>query len=248
MPDVLDLTQYRAPAGVSPDSPLQEGEVAMPEAAAEPPAAPEPQAPVIDETVVAQLLSMGFSENGCRRAAQAAGANVEAASEWIFAHMEDADFNDPLPEPGAAAPSGEAEVNPETLMMLTSMGFSEAQVIPVLKHTNGDAERAADWLFSHSDDLDGSIAALSGDAAAASSTPSGSGPRLDDGPGVYKLRGFVSHVGRNTGSGHYVAHIRKHIPSLGEERWVIFNDQSVALSERPPREHAYLYLYERADA
>jgi hypothetical protein len=29
--------------------------------------------------------------------------NAEAAMEWVFAHMEDPDFNDPLPPPAAAA-------------------------------------------------------------------------------------------------------------------------------------------------
>lgn len=38
-------------------------------------------------------------------------AGAEAATEWVFAHMEDADFNDPLPEPGpsnAVGPSSGA--------------------------------------------------------------------------------------------------------------------------------------------
>lgn len=39
--------------------------------------------------------------------------------------------------------------------------------------------------------------------------------------------------------GHYVAHILK------DGQWVIFNDSKVALSEHPPKELGYLYLYER---
>lgn len=108
-------------------------------------AAPEP-----DAGIVAALVSMGFSENGSKRAGEWAclsrwrsaavlecawvqildtyvsclltkrnlhaicsapalatkNAGAEAATEWVFAHMEDADFNDPLPAPGAAAASG----------------------------------------------------------------------------------------------------------------------------------------------
>ncbi|CAN0301513.1 unnamed protein product, partial [Ectocarpus fasciculatus] len=37
----------------------------------------------------------------------------------------------------------------------------------------------------------------------------------------YSLVGFISHVGKNTGCGHYVAHIRK------EGRWAIFDDRKV---------------------
>lgn len=50
---------------------------------------------------------------------------------------------------------------------------------------------------------------------------------------------FVSHMGTSTMVGHYVVHILK------DGHWVIFNDSKVALSENPPKELGYLYLYER---
>lgn len=46
-------------------------------------------------------------------------------------------------------------------------------------------------------------------------------------------------MGTSTMSGHYVAHILK------DNRWLIFNDENVAVSENPPKALAYLYLYER---
>ena len=46
--------------------------------------------------MLAQLMSMGFPENGCRRAALATSNNTDAAIEWIFAHLEDDDFDDPV--------------------------------------------------------------------------------------------------------------------------------------------------------
>ncbi|CAM9934376.1 unnamed protein product, partial [Ectocarpus sp. 13 AM-2016] len=55
----------------------------------------------------------------------------------------------------------------------------------------------------------------------------------------YSLVGFISHVGKNTGCGHYVAHIRK------EGRWAIFDDRKVAESEHPPLSLGYLYLFKR---
>ena len=58
----------------------------------------------------------------------------------------------------------------------------------------------------------------------------------------YELLGFVSHMGTSTMCGHYVCHIKK------EGRWVIFNDSKVAVSEQPPRELGYLYLFRRAAA
>ena len=38
----------------------------------------------------------------------------------------------------------------------------------------------------------------------------------------------------------HVAHIKK------EGRWAIYNDSKVAVSERPPLELGYMYLYKRS--
>lgn len=62
-----------------------------------------------------------------------------------------------------------------------------------------------------------------------------------DGEGKYRLVGFVSHMGANTGCGHYVCHLFK----CGQ--WAIFNDEKVAVSENPPKELGYLYLFQRQD-
>lgn len=207
---------------------------------------------------------MGFNEHGCRRAALATGNNTEAAMEWVFAHMEDPDFNEPLQSPlmaaaaDAAVPSSSgaapAAADLEFIMMLSSMGFSEAHASAALGACSGNMERAADWLFSHSDDLDGAVARLSAAAGAGAGGSGGGGggsttasPLSVDGPGIYKLRAMVSHIGKSTGSGHYVCHALKPVGAGpgGAEKWVIFNDANVALSAQPPREHAYMYLYER---
>ena len=65
--------------------------------------------------------------------------------------------------------------------------------------------------------------------------------QLEDGPGKYKLLVFVSHMGANTACGHYVCHMFK------EGRWVIYNDDKVAVSENPPIDLGYLYLFKRED-
>jgi len=65
-------------------------------------------------------------------------------------------------------------------------------------------------------------------AAAAASTPAADGaPPSDDGPGEYELVGFISHLGKNTGSGHYVCHIKK------EGKWALFNDRKVSAAAAP---------------
>jgi len=55
----------------------------------------------------------------------------------------------------------------------------------------------------------------------------------------YRLVAFISHMGTSTKCGHYVCHI------LRGDQWVIFNDEKVAVSERPPKDLAYIYLYQR---
>jgi ubiquitin carboxyl-terminal hydrolase 5/13 len=180
---------------------------------------------------------MGFSENACKRALlTVGGTNVEAAMNWVFEHNSDADLNDPVINETAGSTSTDVDVDEGLVQSLVdSLGcFTSAQVRVALKECGGSAERAADWLFSHMDDLDGAVQAAFGDDAAPSMP-------LEDGEGKYSMIGMISHIGKNTGSGHYVAHLKK------DGKWVIFNDDKVALSAHAPSEHAYMYLFQRDD-
>lgn len=49
-------------------------------------------------------------------------------------------------------------------------------------------------------------------------------------------------MGTSSQVGHYVCHILKDAADVG---WVIFNDNKVAISQNPPKELGYLYLYQR---
>ena len=77
---------------------------------------------------------------------------------------------------------------------------------------------------------------------AAPASAGGSVHKLSDGEPKYELRAFISHMSSSTHVGHYVCHI------LREGKWVIYNDNKVALSENPPKGLGYLYLYKRKDA
>ncbi|XP_050025606.1 ubiquitin carboxyl-terminal hydrolase 5-like [Dermacentor andersoni] len=63
--------------------------------------------------------------------------------------------------------------------------------------------------------------------------------QIRDGPEKYELMAFISHMGQSTFMGHYVCHIVK------DGKWVIFNDNMVCVSGRPPKEFGYLYIYRR---
>lgn len=129
---------------------LQEGEEELPESA-DAGGAPKwvPNAQALE-----MLEAMGFPRVRCEKALHATGnADPEAASNWLFSHMEDPDIDDPVDfnagsGAGAAAPTS---VNPESLESLGAMGFSAPQARQALKETGGDMERAVEWLFSHPD-------------------------------------------------------------------------------------------------
>lgn len=219
--DELDLTHLRATGLQSNEEELPEGEQA--------PAAPQIQ---IDDSVVAQLVSMGFDKEGCRKAVyHTKNQGVEPAMNWVLEHMGDPDFTSPLVLPGS---QGSKAADEESLAIITSMGFTEAQAIKALKATDNNLERAADWIFSHAHELD----SMEEESSANQET----GPQYNDGPGKYRLIAFISHMGTSTMCGHYVCHVLK------DGRWVIFNDRKVALSEKPPKDLGYLYLYQRVQS
>jgi len=242
VPEEIDLTYLKA-------SGPQPGENIVPEIDSndvQESSSPETN---INEGSLAQLMDMGFGMHGCKRALSAVGGtDVEAAMTWVFEHSNDPDFNDPMPETSNTSNSMKSEgtaVDDGVVMSLVeNLGcFNAEQVRAALTECDGAADRAADWLFSHMDDLDGAIATLQNrkqpatqDVATTSSVP------LENGKGTYKLVGLISHIGKNTGSGHYVAHLKK------DGKWVIFNDEKVALSGKPPISHAYLYLFQRIDS
>jgi ubiquitin carboxyl-terminal hydrolase 5/13 len=242
MPESISLEHLRG-KGLQPGETELKDEGPAPSATATSTSAAAPQP---DETIVAQLLSMGLTENGAKRAALGVqNASADMAAAWYFEHMEDPDINDPLPAPGEAGKGGSATgPDPALVAELSSFGFAEKHVIAALKACNNSSERAADWLFSHSDDLDSAVAALDGGGeSGGGGGDSGSAEDYDDGVGEYSLVGFISHIGRHPSHGHYVCHARR---GPGGE-WVIFDDQKVALSEAPPFDLGYIYLYRRKD-
>lgn len=179
--------------------------------------------------LVEQLRQMGFTENACGRALQAVNnSGAEEAMEWLFAHVDDPNLNDPVPPPSSAATSASAD--PGAIANLAAMGFEEQRCAYALQQTSGDVERALDWLFSHEgepiDDSKGAPPRL---------------PGVKDAPATYALAAVITHLGESTSHGHYVAHV--HRPD--EHKWIYFNDNKVSDSARPPIKQGYLYFFRR---
>ena len=113
------------------------------------------------------------------------------------------------------------------------MGFSRNHAIHALTLTNNNVEAAVDWALNTPE---GTYLSNTG---VESSSSEQTKINYRDGTGKYRLVAFISHIGNHPSSGHYVAHILK------DGRWIIYNDEIVALSEHPPKDLAYLYLYQR---
>lgn len=102
---------------------------------------------------------------------------------------------------------------------------------------------AADWLFSHVDNLDAAVQEVLALRAASDASATTADPLSlvhDSGEGVYELFAVVSHMGKNTEHGHYVCHL-KH----ATHGWVLYNDEKVAQSVNPPLEYGFMYFYRR---
>ncbi|KAM0730160.1 Ubiquitin carboxyl-terminal hydrolase 5 [Formica fusca] len=219
MPDTVDLKFLRGTG-------LRTGEKLLPDGVTPPP-------PVYNAALLDQLTDMGFPPNACKRALYfTENRDLEAATNWVMEHIADSDFDEPFVPPGVDFKPGEDTFVPDqaALESVMAMGFTREQATKALKATNNDLVRAGDWIFNHPAELD---------AQEMDSTATPKMEEFRDGSSQYKLVGFISHMGTSTMVGHYVCHLLK------EDRWVIFNDEKVALSENPPKELGYIYMYQR---
>ncbi|CAH0398212.1 unnamed protein product [Chilo suppressalis] len=201
-------------------------------------AAPDTPAPTYNENLLSELLEMGFPVEACKKALYYTNnSSMEAASNWLMEHMNDWDFANKFDPPGSQpAATGGIVADESSVQQIMGMGFTREQAARALSCTGGDVGRAVDWIFSHAHELD---ASEPGPGVGAEPARPDRTLGCRDGPEKYKLIAFISHMGTSTMVGHYVCHV------LHEGRWVIFNDNKVALSENPPKDLGYLYLYER---
>ncbi|XP_012275287.1 ubiquitin carboxyl-terminal hydrolase 5 [Orussus abietinus] len=221
MPDLLDLSALRG-TGLKPEEEL------LPEANDS-----EVPAPIYNKALLAFLMDMGFPLESCKRALYfTANRGLEPATTWLMDHITDSDFAERFVPPGICSNTDSSAFvpNPDAVNMVMAMGFTKEQATKALKETDNNLERAADWIFSHQSELN-----------AMDTEEEHVEPPFRDGSGKYKLAGFISHMGTSTMVGHYVCHLLK------ENHWVIYNDEKVALSEHPPKELGYIYLYQRVE-
>ncbi|TKX26981.1 ubiquitin carboxyl-terminal hydrolase-2 [Elsinoe australis] len=227
----LDLAPYRSKG-------LQPGEEVLPDDADVGGVAsaggfvPNPEA-------LSMLEAMGFPKVRCEKALHATGnSDAEAATTWLFGHMEDPDIDEPIDlGGGSGAGSAASSADPEKIEALGNMGFGAPQARQALKETGGDVERAVDWLFSHPD----AQGLSEEDIKAEGETQRKKEVEVDEGPAKFGLESIVCHKGGSIHAGHYVAFIKK------EPGWVLFNDEKVALGGDVDemKKFAYIYFFRR---
>lgn len=155
---------------------------------------------VPNEGALSQLEGMGFPRVHCEKALHATGnTDAETAMNWLFAHMEDADIDTPLNLGSGSAGGASAGVNPEAISTMEAMGIGAPQARKALKETNGDVERAVDWVFSHPDDQ-GDF----GEEEPATATESSDKKAMAgnaDLPATFRLQSIACHKGASIHAG-----------------------------------------------
>lgn len=101
---------------------------------------------------------MGVPEIQAKHAVYNTGnSNADAASMWFFENIDNPAIQVPLRiKPKVKDTKSQQEADPESVMMIESMGFSAKQAKRALRKCDNNMERACDWIFSHMDQLDDS--------------------------------------------------------------------------------------------
>ena len=156
-----------------------------------------------NEVAVGQLEAMGFPRNRCEKALHAIGnTDADAAMNWLFVHMEDADIDAPLDLSTSQADETNNTVSQESIDTLGAMGISPPQARKALKETAGDVNRALDWVFSHPDDQ-GDFGEDDPSQEVATTYESGENAMADNAelPAQFRLQSIVCHKGASIHAG-----------------------------------------------
>ncbi|PYH97738.1 ubiquitinyl hydrolase [Aspergillus ellipticus CBS 707.79] len=190
-----------------------------------------------DQDAMEQLVGMGFPATRSEKALYMTGnSGSEDALNWLFAHMEDPDIDEPLDKVLPSHDKTKDGQDPVKVAQLNEMGIGFDHAKRALAATDGDLNRAIDWVFTHPEDsMDVGSEACETRALGFDSTPA-----------RYQLRSIVCHKGSSIHTGHYVAVVRKALPGKGDS-WVMFNDEKVVQVDdiQDMKKFAYLYLFTR---
>lgn len=138
------------------------------------------------------LVGMGFPEARGKKALYTTGnSGADAALGWLLENPDDPGMDEIRPTQGG----GNLEEDKEKIAQLGDMGIDAARARKALKETDGDVNRALDWVFSHPDDegldeAEGSAPAQPKELPGTSETPA-----------QYQLGSIICHKGASVHTG-----------------------------------------------
>ena len=165
-------------------------------------------------------MQNGVPELAAKHAVHNAGGSADEAIMWFYSNIENPVCQTPLlvpnPRAGAQAAAGGSGggfvADPESLMMLTSMGFGDKEATRALRKCDGNLERAAEFVMTHMgepDTEDEPAAAMEVDQTNEEEVKSVFiQDDAEKSHGVFKMQSFITHLGASLHAGHYVAHAR----------------------------------------
>lgn len=213
--------------------------------------------PLANESEVEQLMAMGFPRVRAEKALLTTKGNAEVAMEWLFAHMEDSDIDEPWQAPASSSmnigKSSDAGVDVVIVSSLMDMGFPHTRCQKAaIATSNGGVESAMDWLMQHMDDadIDEPIpeSKVDEDEQMADATDESTDAAVVGSanlPARYTAKAMACHKGSSIHAGHYVAFVKKEVE--GVDDWVLFNDEKVlrGVDWEEASRTAYVYFFEQ---
>lgn len=175
------------------------------------------------------LLDMGIPELGAKHALLNNNQDQNLALDWYFNNSSDPSLFEPIPR---IKKVGKKEDSPKVDLSLVNQlidfGFNKDQAEGALLKFNNNIEQASDFLFSNPD-----FVYVKEECAKKEEEET-----INDGNScILSLMAFVTHLGKNTSSGHYVCNIKN------EEKWYYYNDEKVCETNDPSIGKGYVYIF-----
>ena len=196
------------------------------------------------------LLDFGIPELGAKWSLYVCNQDRESAIGFYCENGENPQYKKPLPKVKVKKNKNNNKsedligINIESLNYLTEMGFGRSQAINALKMTNGDINEAINFICNNPKaqvDINQGKMEMDIEEKKKENKMEIEEEKqiINEGNGsIYDLYGFITHLGKNMGHGHYVSHIKQE-----GNKWVYFNDDKVNLMEDPPIKKGYIYFY-----
>ncbi|CEP61182.1 ubiquitin-specific protease UBP14 LALA0_S02e08548g [Lachancea lanzarotensis] len=191
---------------------------------------------------VADLLEMGFTENAAIKGLFHTNNNgMEDAMNWLFAHVEDPNINEPFVMPATSSKPEEFNSHHHLEDMIT-MGLDPQLCRKALILNKGDITASVEWVFNNLDD----------DGRTTEQTPVECENKEYGFENAtlanYRLKAVICHKGSSVQSGHYVAFIKKQVEN--ETKWVLYNDEKIVVADDPAnilelKKNGYIFFFNR---